>query len=142
MREAALVASGSTNTELWNQLNTLTAVGVVGDLSDAQLLQRFVTANDAAAQVILTALVERHGPMVLSVCRQVLGNPHDADDAFQAAFLVLARKARSIQNTDSAASWLYGVALRVAMRAKSDAARRRTYERRGAAMKATETVSG
>src|SRR5689334_21826825 len=110
------MASGSAGTDLWNALNTLTAVRAVGGLSDGRLLQRWVTASDATAQAIFTVLVERHGPMVLSVCRQVLGDPHDAQDAFQATFLVFARKAGSIKNTESAASWLYGVALRVAVR--------------------------
>ncbi len=77
-------------------------------------------------------LLERHGPMVLHVCRRILGDRHDAEDASQAVFLVLARQARSIRRTDSVASWLYGVAARVAARARLDAARRRLRERRGA----------
>src|SRR4051812_14662859 len=132
------MAGGSPGTDLLNQLDTLSRVGVVGNLSDGQLLQRLVTAGDAAAQGVFAVLVERHGPMVLGVCRQVLGDPHDAQDAFQATFLVLARRAGAIRKADSAASWLYGVALRVAVRARADAARRRAIERRGAAMKATE----
>ena len=72
-------------------------------------------------RVAFTALMERHGPMVLDVCRQMLGNPHEAQDAFQATFFVLVRKARSVRKSESVASWLHGVARRVAMRAKADA---------------------
>ncbi len=85
-------------------------VGTVVGLTDEQLLGLFVTRRDAAA---FTALIERHGPMVQRVCRDVLGDHHDAQDAFQATFLVLAEQASSIRRRDSLASWLYGVALRV-----------------------------
>jgi RNA polymerase sigma factor (sigma-70 family) len=77
-------------------------------------------------------LVERHGPVVLRVCRDILGNPAYAEDAFQATFLVLVRRARSIRNRESVASWLYGVALRVAGCARSSASRRRERERKAA----------
>ena len=82
------------------------------------------------------ALVERHGPMVVRLCRQVIGDEHEAQDAAQAAFLVLARRAGSIQRHDSVASWLYRVARRVAIRARVAAARRRETEWRGALMAA------
>ena len=95
--------------------------------NDRQLLEDYTRANDQSA---FTALVRRHGPMVLGVCRRVLHDPHDAEDAFQAVFLVLARSAGSIRKGDALSSWLHGVCYRVAMRAKRDAARRRKHEAR------------
>jgi RNA polymerase sigma factor (sigma-70 family) len=97
-----------------------------GDSTDRQLLQRFAGQREEAA---FAALVQRHGPMVLGVCRRILHDPHDADDAFQATFLVLARKAGSLANPEKLANWLYGVACRTAARAKAEAARRRMRER-------------
>ncbi len=106
-------------------------MGVVGGLSDGQLLDRFVTGSSESVEPAFQVLVERHGPMVLRVCRRVLEDPNDAEDAFQATFLVLLRRARSVRNRDSLASWLHGVAMRVAARAKVEAARRRRIEARG-----------
>ena len=80
-------------------------------LTDSALLERFVAHADQDA---FTALVERHGPMVLGLCRRVLRRAHDAEDAYQATFLVLARKASSIRKKDALASWLHGVAYHAA----------------------------
>ena len=93
--------------------------------SDGQLLQRFADQRDEAA---FTALVERHGDMVRGVCRQVLGNVHDAEDAFQAVFLVLARQAGTIRRPEAVAAWLHGVACRSANDLKRKAAQRQQRE--------------
>ena len=98
-----------------------------GDIPDAELLDRFATRRDADA---FTALLSRHGPMVLGVCRRLLPDAHDAEDAFQATFLVLARRAHSLGKPELLGNWLYGVAHRTALKAKAEAARRRTRERR------------
>jgi DNA-directed RNA polymerase specialized sigma24 family protein len=90
-------------------------------VSDAELLERFVKTADQAA---FELLVWRHERMVLGVCRRVLGNPHDAEDAFQATFFVLARKAASIGNRKAVAGWLHRVACRVAHHARSKASLR------------------
>jgi len=90
-------------------------------------MQRFVSDRD---EVAFEALVRRHGPMVLRVCRRILREENDAEDAFQATFLVLARKAATLQRQDSVGNWLYGVATRLSLRARKDAARRRDRERR------------
>jgi RNA polymerase sigma factor (sigma-70 family) len=99
--------------------------------SDAQLLESFLARRDEAA---FEALLRRHGPMVLGVCRRVLRNTHDAEDAFQATFLVFARKAGSIRSRQVVASWLYGVAYRTAMKARAMNAKRRAKERQAAEM--------
>jgi len=104
---------------------------------DADLLRRYVGQRDELA---FEALVRKHGPMVLGVCRRVLRNRHDADDAFQATFLVLLRKAASIRSPGTLGSWLYGVAYRTALHARQEAGKRRAKE---AAMGArTETPEG
>ncbi len=103
----------------------------VAGLSDRQLLDRFTRARDTAGEAAFTAIVARHGPMVLDLCHQLLGDLHHAEDAFQAVFLVLARKARSIRDPDLLANWLYGVALRTARCAKVQLNRRRKKEEAG-----------
>ena len=95
-------------------------------LSDAQLLESFLTDHDDAA---FEALLRRHGPMVLGVCRRILRDPHDAEDAFQATFLVLVRKAGSLRSRALLAQWLYGVAYRTAMKARAMNAKRRSKEK-------------
>ena len=118
----------------------LFSVGAVGATSDARLLEQFVGQPGAAAEMAFETLVRRHGPMVLGVCRDLLRDPHAAEDAFQATFLVLVRKAGKIGKRDLLGNWLYGVALRTALKARSEAARRVRHERRAAAM-AVEAIN-
>jgi RNA polymerase sigma factor (sigma-70 family) len=100
-------------------------------LTDAQLLARYIGQADGDA---FAALVRRHGPMVWGVCRRVLGNPHDAEDAFQATFLIFARKAGSVVARDTPAGWLYRVAYRTALATRTRTARRRAAEQQVSAM--------
>ena len=117
--------------KLLKQIETLFGSGTAGGVSDGQLLERFLERRDETAEAAFAALVDRHGAMVLRVCRRVLADEHDAEDAAQATFLVLARKAGSIGRRESVACWLHGVAIRVAARARLAAARRQARERRG-----------
>jgi DNA-directed RNA polymerase specialized sigma24 family protein len=128
--------AGGSQGSLVRSIQTLFDAGATGSLSDSQLLERFLDRRGEAAEAAFEALVVRHGPMVFDVCRSVLGASHDVEDAFQATFLVLACKAASIRRRDSLASWLFGVARRVASRALSEAARRRAHEREVAEMNA------
>jgi polysaccharide export outer membrane protein len=123
--------AGGPSMSLLRGIQTLFDAGTASGLSDRQLLERFAGCRGAAAEAAFEMMVLRHGPMVLRVCRSVLANPHDAQDAFQATFLVLVRHCRSIRKVESLGSWLFGVASRVAARARVDAARRRAAERRG-----------
>jgi RND family efflux transporter MFP subunit len=114
------------------RLRTLFNVGAVGELTDGQLLERFATERGEAAELAFAALVERHGPMVLRVCRGVLGDADAAQDAFQATFLVLVRRARRLWVRESLGPWLHQVAYRTASCARATAARHRRLERRAA----------
>src|SRR5262245_52107123 len=113
------------------------AAGDGPELPDDQLLDRFAARRDEAAFAVL---LRRHGPMVLSVCRSVLHDLHDAEDAFQAAFVLLAQKAGSIHSRETVSGWLYRVAYHLAVRARADAARRRDIEKRAVAMPSADPV--
>ena len=114
------------------QIDRLFRGGGAGGATDAQLLERFLDRRDGGAEIAFETLIERHGPMVLRVCRTILKNPHDAQDAFQATFLVLARKAGVLRERELLGNWLYGVACRTAMKARAGITRRRRYERQAA----------
>jgi RNA polymerase sigma factor (sigma-70 family) len=123
------------------ELQTLFNIGAVRELSDGQLLERFATDRGEAAELAFAVVVERHGPMVLRVCRSVLADTNDTEDAFQATFLVLVQKARRLWVRDSLGPWLHQVALRTASHARRNAARRRRHEALAAAARPeTHTV--
>ena len=110
-------------------LKTLFEDGVPAGLTDGQLLERFATGRGEAAELAFAILVERHGPMVLRAARGILRDDHEAMDAFQATFLILVRKGRSLWVRDSLGPWLHRVACRAAVRARAEASRRRALER-------------
>ncbi len=112
-----------------SHINRLFGLGTLGGLSEPQLLERYVDQGDEMA---FEALVARYGPMVLGVCRRALSDPNDAEDAFQATFLILVRKAGTLSDRTLLGNWLYGVARRVALRARANASRRRFVEGRKA----------
>ncbi len=107
------------------QLDRVFNQGTVAGMDDDELLKRFAAERD---EVAFAALVARHGRMVLGVCRRVLHNEHDIEDAFQATFLVLVSRAKAIRDGDLLGHWIYGVAHRVAVRARANAARRYVHE--------------
>jgi RNA polymerase sigma factor (sigma-70 family) len=108
-----------------HELQTLFEMGSLGGLSDGQLLDRFIDRREGA---VFEAIVRRHGPMVWGVCRRVLRDHHDAEDALQATFLVLARKANSVMIREKLGNWLYGVAYQTATKARAMRAKRRARE--------------
>jgi RNA polymerase sigma factor (sigma-70 family) len=106
--------------------------GATTGLTDGQLLERFTTSRSEAAERAFAAIVERHGPMVLRTCRSILRDDHDAQDASQATFFILARRAQALWVRDSLGPWLHRVARRAAVHARRAAERRRTAERQAA----------
>jgi RNA polymerase sigma factor (sigma-70 family) len=125
---AESMSSSSSSDTLLQQFQLLFTSGAAAGVSDGELLDRFRQDQRDTGEAAFAALVERHGPMVLRVCRQALRDGHDAEDAFQATFLVLSRQAHSIRNQNSLASWLFGVARRAAASIRMEEARRRRHE--------------
>ena len=117
-------------------IRVLFTAGTVGGLDDRQLLEQFTSRNGDRGELAFAAMVERHGPMVLRVCQTILRDPHLAEDAFQATFLILALKAGSIRGGDSLTSWLYSVAYNVAATARAAAMRRQAHEWNAVQMRA------
>jgi RNA polymerase sigma factor (sigma-70 family) len=126
--------SQATLGDLLRYLRTACDEQLAEDLTDRQLLERFLVQREEAA---FTVLVQRHGPMVLAVCRRLLGDCHSAEDCFQATFLVLVRRAASIRKKGSVGSWLHSVALHIASKARAQTAARRHRERQAGHMPRT-----
>ena len=134
--------AGASSVHVIRDIQTLFDTGTASGLSDRQLLERFSNGRDASAEAAFEAIVQRHGPMVLRLCYKLLGNQADAEEAFQATFLVLVKKSRSIRKLDTVGGWLFGVASRVAARAQVERARRRSAEQQGGLRIATAMDSG
>ena len=107
---------------------------IAAELSDEDLLNQYLKGTEADSQQAFRELVVRHGPMVLGICRHVLNQAQDAEDAFQATFLVLARKGATIRDHRFLSGWLHEVAYRIAVKLRTSTARRRILERQGMAM--------
>jgi RNA polymerase sigma factor (sigma-70 family) len=134
------MANGVTSSVV-RQIESLFGGGSVAGLSDRQLLERFIAGRGSlAAEAAFAAIIARHGPMVLRVCCQILGDHQHAEDAFQAVFLVLARRARSLRDPELLSHWLYGVAFRTARKARTRLLRTRKREG-GAGMQPLETCA-
>ncbi len=123
-------------------LQGLFAAGTCAGLPDGELLERFRMRRDELSERAFEVLATRHGPMVLGICRHFVEDPTDVHDAFQAVFLILARRAGAIRKSESLGSWLYGVAVRVAARARATAIRRRIRDRRVLAAASTAAQAG
>jgi len=121
---------------LLRDVRILFDLGTIGDRTDGELMKWFTTGDGETAQLAFMAIVGRHGPMVLRVCQGILHDPHEAEDAFQAVFFVLAQKARSLWVRNSLGPWLHRVACNVASCARSTAALRRRHERKHAELTA------
>ena len=117
------------STSVVRQIGSLFEGGSVAGMSDRQLLDRFCGGRDSGGEAAFAALVVRHGPMILGVCSEILGDRHHAEDAFQAVFLVLVRKAGSIRDPELLGNWLYGVAVRTSRCARIRLGRRRRARR-------------
>ena len=113
---------------------------VAGELADEDLVEQFLRGDEIVSDDAFRALVERHGPMVLGICRLVLDHEADAEDAFQATFLILARKGASIRNRAILAAWLHEVAYRTAVKARVNTVRRRYLERQSVSMLPSQFV--
>ena len=113
------------------EIHTLFHWGAMGTWTDDQLMAQFLSGQEGS-EAAFRVLIQRHGPMVLGVCRRILGDEHAAEDAFQATFLVLVKKAGTLRDCNLLTNWLYGVALRVANKEKARGARRRVVERQAA----------
>ena len=120
---------GHPEVRLNEQIRALFRAGSLGGLTDGQLLERYASKDGESSEIAFAALVERHGPMVLGVCRRLIYDAHLAEDAFQATFLVLARRATSIRNHESLGGWLHRVARRIAMRLRGRFERFKSRER-------------
>jgi RNA polymerase sigma factor (sigma-70 family) len=133
---AGATAMPARSTMLDRELGALYCAGSLMGLTDSQLLERFNGrvrgADRSEADLAFAALIERHGPMVWRVCRSRVGDAHDAEDVFQATFLVLVKKARSLRVQQTLGPWLYAVAYRTGLNARTSAARRRAAERAAA----------
>ena len=116
-------------------IQTLFSAGAMASWTDGQLLAEY-RAEQEGSEAALRVLIHRHGPLVLGLCRRILGDEHAAEDAFQATFLVLVKKAEVLGDCTQLTNWLYGVALRVAKKERAKAARRRVVERQAAHIRA------
>jgi RNA polymerase sigma factor (sigma-70 family) len=113
------------------RVRTLFSAGALGSLGDRQLIELYRARRDETGELAFAVLVERHGPMVLGICRRMLPDPEDAADAFQATFLILVQKAATVRVSDSLGPWLHGVSRRVACQARNTSVQRRARERTG-----------